>query len=227
MAGQRNTTHNDTHASGDARKYVRYVIGRIPGLAELAPLQELLKLQQSCSPSARDTTVLRAIWAMRNNLAQSSELSWLVSSAYERMPRTAAYLASRSTPPFDYDGIIWTEAYPMPDIEASLTKGCRYLNAFDHAMTALIVRGWGLSGSCACDGTGWKPDASIATLWDASITLSLFEALSELAGASRAQERCICEQAIEEILTLRERGDWRKVPTAAYARLDQLIEMES
>lgn len=227
MAGQRDTTHNRIDTRNDARKYVCHVIGRIPGLARLAPIQELLKLQQSCSPSVHDATALRAIWTMRSYLAQSSELSWLVSSAYERMPRTAAYLAGRSTPPFEYDGIVWTEAYPMPGIDFDPKKGCRYLNAFDHAMTALIVRGWGLSGSCVCNGAGWKPDTDIATLWDASITLSLFEALVELAGASHAQERCICEQAIEEILALRERGDWRRVPKAAYARLDQLIEMES
>ena len=252
MAGRRDTTHNRIHTHGahdDARKYVCHVIGRIPGLAGLAPIQELLKLQQSCSPSARDAIVLRAIWIIRSHLAQGSELSWLVSRTHERLPRTRKYLdakfdysnkrkALQPTRPFCHDGIDWhvasrtsganwLAAFKELGIDFDPKEGFRYLNSFDHAMTALIVCGWGLSGSCTCDGTGWKPNTSIATLWDGSITLSLFEALSALSDASRAQERGVCEQAIEEILALRERGDWHQVPKAAYDRLDQLIEMES
>lgn len=225
----------------DARRYVLYIARHIPGL------DGALDLQQDLDQHVGDATTLSAVANTRAFLARSGEFSWLADIHHERLPHTKDHLDGKfnyssrrekgqETRPFCHDGISWDTASREYDTDwlAALKelgydfnheKGCRYLNAFDHAMTAFIARGWGLSASSTCDGTAWKPSGGIGTLWDASIALSLFEALSELADASQAQERDICERAISDILHLRETGRSRQVPKTAYGYFDQLLEL--
>lgn len=163
-------------------EYAKFVITKLLCLGEIASVSELLKFGKPETDGDRkrlDKAVMQAIWDIRN-ASVDSNLGKLLNRDYEYLHKTKTYLDSRKHPPFDFDGLVWnTKVRGQSEGCSSPVIGMFYSNAFDHAITYHITRGWGLSEEFVhrTTGNGWSYNNGRKGT-DPSIWLSSIEALS-------------------------------------------------
>lgn len=203
-------------------EYAKFVINNIPCLKDIDSVQALLEIKDPGNDEAliqeRDQTVMQAIWDIRSSKLEG--IRKLLSCRYELLPKTRAYLEwFGSNPdtrdaPFDYDGLKWNDTY----------LNMWYYNAFDHAITYHITRGWGLSAafdSYQHKGWNYSEDYSFRPV-DCSVWLATVEALSlqQAIPADGIPDDVVAEWGrSESISTIK-----KNVNNAAKDLLDQAIE---
>lgn len=187
-------------------QYARFIIDSIPCIRELPAIQHLCRTVDKDTPTEeRDKAVMRAIWAIRSarpeNGKSQEALRRLLSDNYELLPKTKAFLTwykknryeqklSKWETPFSDDGLKWGDT----------CCDMWYSNAFDHAMTYHITRGWGLSSNFVNlpNHNGWNYSKSYSGYdVDCSVWLAVVEALSIKELAPDAAEPTIDADAIQ------------------------------
>lgn len=185
------------------REQAVFIFNAIPAIRCLDSVKALMDITECPANddevAKRDAAVMSAIWDIRYGNSDNDELVELLSNEYAGPPATKAYLHDRGLTPFSDDGIAWSLSARMGDDErcASVHSPLFYSNAFAHAITYFITRGWGLSATHVQSGRrGWEFEQS-HNAYDCSILIAVLDVLFEREIITREQHSSACGDIID------------------------------
>lgn len=208
-------------------EYASFILKSIPDLFRIESVKRLFDITEDPGDdpdktAARDKAVMEAIWDIRDSVSEKDGTKSLIEAKYDDMEQTDGYIKGKKGKlPFNVDGIVWNTLLEEKGIEppSASRGGMKYANAFDHALTYFITRGWGLSRkyitpslarSLAKDKNGWEFNCVINPQ-DFSIWLSVVEALHN--------EDVIPDKPWEDIVELLPQSEGEEIDSSAIRKV--------